>query len=127
MRDWPAHLTPVERYEAPLYGQVSSSEDRLTLTAPDGVAAIFTLPRRAERLQLIIINESDGPLLVRPFQRVPRTAGIPLVGYGDMLIVDAKHDHDLVIAQWHFNGAFDVTTIVRYIETYRDTQRDYGA
>ena len=123
---WDPRLTPVERAEAPLYGQV------ITLTYTETRAQTPTLerqaiviPPRTERSQLVVVSQTDVGIWCEPDETGLTRNGVLLQSAGDMLVVSAREDHDVVSQAWSLRSSVNVTFGVWIAETYRDTQRMY--
>lgn len=121
-----AALTPAQRAEARLDGLVVSEWHFQAIPFNDGLGyRTLEIPPRTERSQLVLVSQSDVPIVVRPTQTGGFRSGFLLDNFGTMLVVDAKHEHDLVISAWHISPIANLEASVGWLETWRDTQHEY--
>lgn len=119
-------LTPAQRAEARLDGLVVSEWHLSDLAFNDGLDyREFTIPARTERSQLVIVSQSDVPIVARPTRAGGFRSGILLASFGTMLVIDARHEHDLVIVPWHVAPVTNLESTIGWLETWRDTQHQY--
>lgn len=121
-----ASLTPAQRAEARLDGLVVSEWNLSDLAFNAGLGyRTFEIPPRTERVQLAIVSQSDVPIVCRPTQVGGFRSGILLANFGTMMVIDAKHEHDLVISRWHISPVTNLESAIGWLETWRDTQHQY--